>query len=72
MTKKISIPLTDDRHITMKFFKINDHQYQCVTSEEYLTDIERFFNNGYYELDPNKQITVITKEKNKCQNNSIT
>jgi len=59
MTEKtIVIPLTHDRPITMRFVKVNDHQWQCMASDEYLTDIETFFNNGYYQLDPTKQITV--------------
>jgi len=60
MTEKtIVIPLSNIRDIKMRFVKINEHQYQALASEEFLTDIETFFNNGYYELDPERQITVI-------------
>lgn len=59
--KTIKIPLSNDRSITMRFVKINDHQWQCHASDEYLIDIETFFNNGYYKLDPNRQIEIIEK-----------
>ena len=54
--KTIVIPLTHDRLITMRFVKVNEHQWQCMASNEYLTDIETFFKNGYYELDSDRQI----------------
>ena len=59
--KTIKIPLTSDRKITMRFVKINENQWQCTASDEYLTDIEVFFKNGYYILDPNRQIEIIEK-----------
>jgi len=44
--KTIVIPLTHDRLITMRFVKVNEHQWQCMASNEYLTDIETFFKNS--------------------------
>jgi hypothetical protein len=61
MTEKtITIPLIHDRPLKMRFVKINEHQWQCLASEEYLTDIETFFKSGYYQLDPEKIIEVTT------------
>lgn len=56
--KTIRVPLKDQRDLTMRFVKINENQWQCVASDEYLTDIEVFFKNGYYQLDPEKIIEV--------------
>jgi hypothetical protein len=57
-SKYLVIPLTDNRDIKIKFNKVNDHQWQCITSDEVLIDIEDFFGNGYYKLDPERQISV--------------
>jgi hypothetical protein len=61
--KTIVIPLTHDRLITMRFVKLNDNQWRCLASNEYLTDIETFFKNGYYELDSDRQIGIIKNEQ---------
>ncbi len=57
-SKYLVIPLTDNRDIRIKFNKVNDDQWDCVVSDQLLIDIEDFFRNGYYKLDPERQISV--------------
>lgn len=59
--KTMVIPLTTQRDIKMRFVKVNDHQWMCLASNEYMTDIDVFFKNGYYELDPSRQIEMVEK-----------
>lgn len=59
--KTITIPLIHDRPLKMRFVKINENQYQCVASDEYLVDIETFFNNNYYDFDSLRRIEVMNK-----------
>lgn len=63
MNKNLVIPLTDNRHIILKFNSFsNNTQWACVISDEFMTDIEDFFGNGYYKLHPEKQIEIYEDE----------
>ena len=59
MDKHIIIPLTNIRDIKMRFKKINENQWECVASDDFLKDIEIFFKSGYYELDKERQVTIV-------------
>lgn len=61
-SKYLIIPLTDNRDIRIKFNKINDRQWYCVTSDALLIDIADYFGNGYYQLDPERQVSVVNNE----------
>ena len=61
--KYLVIPLTNLRDIKIRFYKINDRQWECVASDDFLKDMEVFFENGYYELDPARQLSVINNEQ---------
>ena len=63
MTEKtLVIPLTNIRDIKMRFVKVNDHQWQCLASDEFLKDMEIFFKDGYDELDTIRQVELIENE----------
>lgn len=56
-TKQLIIPLKNNRQISIKFAKHNDG-WNANISDDFLNDIQRLFNNGNYELDSQKQITI--------------
>lgn len=63
MTEKtIIIPLVNQRDIKMRFVKVNGNQSICLASSEFLTDLETFFKTGYYQLDPDRVVEVISSE----------
>ena len=61
-SKYLVIPLTNLRDIKIRFCKINDRQWKCVASDEFLKDMEIFFENGHYQLDPERTVSVINNE----------
>jgi hypothetical protein len=62
LNKKLVIPLENDRHIKLKFDKV-DNFWTCCASDEAMADIEEFFKTGYYKLDTKKQITLETNNE---------
>ena len=58
-SKSFVIPLTDNRHIIFTFNSFsNDTHWACAISDEFMNDMERFFDSGHYKLHPEKQIQI--------------
>ena len=58
------IPLTDNRHIILKFNTFsNNKQWACVVSDEFMNDMEKFFDIGHYKLNSEKQIEIYEDEE---------
>ena len=64
-SKSFVIPLTVNRHIIFTFVPFifeNKTEWQCLVSDEFMNDMERFFDSGHYKLHPEKQIQIYDDE----------
>ncbi len=57
--KYLKIPLTENRHISIKLTQQANTNWHANITNEALTDIEEYFNSGFYKLDPDKQIEML-------------
>jgi len=64
MDKYLIIPMTNNRMIKLCFKpdeKYPEH-HRCIVTDEFLEDINTFSDSGWFVLDQNKKLEVISKE----------